>query len=363
MKPYSFVLADGTAPFHIVGKVRITILFAGAQILIDAYIARQLCTNIILGMDYINLYNLTFNVKHQIISIEHQDRILTMNINPDQSVTRISVISSKAVVIPPHSTREVPVNVPISSIASSLVPNRTLSNASSLFIRQTFIKFNNYRSTLFFSNTSSFPRFINKGYHVGFLLYHLKLHSLTITPTLNKSSGSTGFAGESTAFDAFNSHWYNAAPTRHSSILVEPFYTRYFFSNRKPHCNSILKCNRALNDPFTELTNSIKNEKHREDLHSLLIRFFKLFDTSKHNIANTSIHHVINTIPHSPPACKPYPQPDKEQAMYKLIQEFLRAGLISESHSPYAAPAILVKKKDGSLRFVVDYKKTKFNHY
>ncbi|CAF4618796.1 unnamed protein product [Rotaria magnacalcarata] len=39
------------------------------------------------------------------------------------------------------------------------------------------------------------------------------------------------------------------------------------------------------------------------------------------------------------------------------MQEFLKAGLISESHSPYAAPAILVKKKDGSYRFVVDYKK------
>ncbi|CAM4983948.1 unnamed protein product, partial [Rotaria socialis] len=58
------------------------------------------------------------------------------------------------------------------------------------------------------------------------------------------------------------------------------------------------------------------------------------------------IEHVINTVPHSPPASRPYTQPDKEEAMYKMIQEFLHAGLIQESHSPYAAPAILVKKKD-----------------
>ena len=92
-------------------------------------------------------------------------------------------------------------------------------------------------------------------------------------------------------------------------------------------------------------------------MYSLLVRFFKLFDTSKHNIANTSIHHVINTIPHNPSACKPYPQPDNEQVIYQLIQKFLRAGFVLEPHPPYAAPAILVKKKDGSLRFVVDYKK------
>ena len=43
--------------------------------------------------------------------------------------------------------------------------------------------------------------------------------------------------------------------------------------------------------------------------------------------------------------------------MYKLIQEFIASGLISKSHPPYAAPAILVKKKDNSYRFVVDYRK------
>ncbi|CAF4507246.1 unnamed protein product, partial [Didymodactylos carnosus] len=43
--------------------------------------------------------------------------------------------------------------------------------------------------------------------------------------------------------------------------------------------------------------------------------------------------------------------------MYKIIQEFLKAGLITESNSPYAALAILVKKKDGNHRLVIDYKK------
>ncbi|CAF4520551.1 unnamed protein product [Rotaria magnacalcarata] len=43
--------------------------------------------------------------------------------------------------------------------------------------------------------------------------------------------------------------------------------------------------------------------------------------------------------------------------MYQLVQEFLDASLISESASPYAAPAMLIKKKDASFRFVVDYKR------
>ena len=105
------------------------------------------------------------------------------------------------------------------------------------------------------------------------------------------------------------------------------------------------------------LVQNIKNEEHKRELLSLLAQFSNIFDTTRHSITNTPIPHVINTIPHSPLASRPYSQPDKEEAMCDFIQEFLQAKLISESNSPYAAPAMLVKKKDNSYRFVVDYKR------
>src|SRR5271163_1325412 len=56
--PYSFLLADGVTPFQVVGLVELSIQFAGLTTKIQAHIARNLCTEMILGMDYINLYNL-----------------------------------------------------------------------------------------------------------------------------------------------------------------------------------------------------------------------------------------------------------------------------------------------------------------
>ncbi|CAF1371715.1 unnamed protein product [Didymodactylos carnosus] len=122
-------------------------------------------------------------------------------------------------------------------------------------------------------------------------------------------------------------------------------------------CNTIQSIHPKVEQDFQQLVSKTEDKKRHDGLLSLLHRFHIIFDTTKHNIANTPINHVINTLPHSPPAQRSYPQPNIEEPMYKICQEFLKAGLISESCSPYAAPALFVKKSDGKNRLVSDYKK------
>ncbi|CAF4712302.1 unnamed protein product [Rotaria socialis] len=116
------------------------------------------------------------------------------------------------------------------------------------------------------------------------------------------------------------------------------------------------------------LIKPITNSEQQDKVKRILDKPVKLFDTTKPTIVINVKSHVIKTLDYPPPSSKPYySTPAKQDAMYKITQELLQFELIRPSYSPYAAPALLAAKHDGSWRMVVDYKKlnnitTKDNH-
>ncbi|KAL3680455.1 hypothetical protein R1sor_023411 [Riccia sorocarpa] len=70
------------------------------------------------------------------------------------------------------------------------------------------------------------------------------------------------------------------------------------------------------------------------------------------------IDHKIEVMPGSTPPCKaPYRlAPHELEECKAQIEEMLEKGFIQPSVSPYGAPVLFVKKKDGSLRMCIDYR-------
>jgi hypothetical protein len=73
---------------------------------------------------------------------------------------------------------------------------------------------------------------------------------------------------------------------------------------------------------------------------------------------NRNIEHIIEVKTDSTPVnIIPYQYPHHHKTeIERLIQDLLKCGVITTSRSPYAAPAVLVQKKDGSFKLYIDYR-------
>ncbi|GBN83301.1 Retrovirus-related Pol polyprotein from transposon 297, partial [Araneus ventricosus] len=101
------------------------------------------------------------------------------------------------------------------------------------------------------------------------------------------------------------------------------------------------------------------NEEQRTAVKELLQEFQNLFSTSDSDVGRCNMtQHRINTGNHPP--IKQYPRRlplAKKEEAERLVKEMVDNGIIEESSGPWASPIVLVKKKDGSTRFCVDYRK------
>jgi hypothetical protein len=69
--------------------------------------------------------------------------------------------------------------------------------------------------------------------------------------------------------------------------------------------------------------------------------------------------HAISLVPNATPVnCRPYRySPKQKYEIERQVQSMLKVGTIVPSFSPFASPVLLVKKKDNSWRFCIDYRK------
>ncbi|XP_041961507.1 uncharacterized protein LOC121719796 [Alosa sapidissima] len=115
----------------------------------------------------------------------------------------------------------------------------------------------------------------------------------------------------------------------------------------------------ADDHPAMSLCGEGLNNDQQAQLKALLHRWSHVFAANDEDFGRTAV--ITHQIPTgtAPPIRERYrPVPPKlYMELRTLLQGMLDSGVVKESASPWAAPVVLAKKKDGSLRFCVDYRK------
>ena len=98
---------------------------------------------------------------------------------------------------------------------------------------------------------------------------------------------------------------------------------------------------------------------HRGEVADLLTEFADVFSTSDDDLGKTGIvRHQINTGGAQPIQQWARRMPIHQRAEAETeVQKMLKRGVIAQSSSPWASPIVLVKKKDGSTHFCLDYRR------
>ncbi|XP_061362338.1 uncharacterized protein LOC133306077 [Gastrolobium bilobum] len=108
-------------------------------------------------------------------------------------------------------------------------------------------------------------------------------------------------------------------------------------------------------NPATVATSS--SSSHPQVQH-LLTEFDSLFQEPTDLPPHLQIDHEIHLQPHVVPVnVKPYRYPHFQKGeIEKQVAQMLDSGFIKNSISPFSSPVLLVKKKDGTWRFCIDYR-------
>ena len=107
-----------------------------------------------------------------------------------------------------------------------------------------------------------------------------------------------------------------------------------------------------------DFTHSALSPSQQQDLLTLLHDYNDLFASDADPTGRTAVvRHAINT--EGPPIRQPMRrQPVAlKEAIDSEVQKMLEQGVVQPSFSPWSSPIVMVKKKDGSWQFCIDYRK------
>ena len=115
-----------------------------------------------------------------------------------------------------------------------------------------------------------------------------------------------------------------------------------------------------LVDLYTQAKENCESQSQERQLSALLIQYQDVFSQGAEDMGRTKlVEHSIPVIEGTRPIRQPPHRlgPEKEAEAEKQVQDLLERGLIEPASGAWGSPVVLVRKKDDSWRFCIDYRR------
>ena len=301
----------------------LSINFAGIEVSGGFIVASALNSEAILGLDFLERNQCCINTEQKVLHLKGRALRLTRDTNstgaPGSKEAK-AVILQEQVVLPPHSVMEVVARVEVSTVNCDcvLLVEDLSRQSNSVVVASALVT----------------PRRNDKIASIPVRLLNTSVDSIVLRK------------GTTVA---------NASTLEQSTLVAS---TAEIQTEDEPQLEVTSKQQELLWG-LVENSGDTLDQQQKHHLFNLLLGHADVFALSDDQMGRTKqLKHKINTGDHQPirQQARRIP-PCKREEVHQLLQDMLARRVIQPSTSPWASPVVLVKKKDGSTRFCIDYRK------
>ncbi|CAF1349706.1 unnamed protein product [Adineta steineri] len=359
-------LSASCSTIDIIGEVTLCININGIITQVVADVATNLVTNLILGSDWIQSNNVYILTPEKRIMIRRQGReVSTPFIDPPLLNYPVTLINH--ITILPFSEQVVEAKLRQEEMMNVLFEPNPRLKKKALFTACTLLNIQDGKVRMSIINATNRQQTLSEGTNMGMVTQLATSvnfiipqdHSVQRIPKGKACMKLIPQGKRANTNDGINFisaiNRSSCQKNQHQCRECQQYFQtgNELFKHLRDTCYPD-----EIRKQIENLVAHIKDDTQQEQLKHILWKYGKLFDTSQPSKIDIVLKNAIDTGTHRPVHTPPYRKSTKDQeVLTNETQKLLKNDLIEHSTSPWSSPVVLVKKKDGTTRFCVDYRR------